>query len=181
VGGAVVSGSFQGDDQTYLLDALERLGPGFVGVTQLPPTVGDDEVLALDAAGVRGVRFTLARGGTLDVDLALRVHEVAGWHAEVYATDLPAHEPALRRLPRLVIDHLGMNPEGLATAVRLGAMVKATPRATHDARAVAPDRVMYGTDLPGTRTDRTFTPAVLAGIASSALVENARAWYRPGA
>ena len=31
VGGAVVSGSFQGFDQTYLLDALHRLGPGFVG------------------------------------------------------------------------------------------------------------------------------------------------------
>ncbi len=37
-GGAVVSGSFQGHDQTYLLDALERLGPGFAGVTQLPAT-----------------------------------------------------------------------------------------------------------------------------------------------
>ncbi|MGC1332472.1 amidohydrolase family protein, partial [Pseudomonas sp.] len=28
-GGAVVSGSFQAFDQTYLLDALARLGPGF--------------------------------------------------------------------------------------------------------------------------------------------------------
>jgi predicted TIM-barrel fold metal-dependent hydrolase len=179
VGGAVVSGSFQGHDQTYLLDALERLGPSFVGVTQLPPTVADVEVLALDAAGVRGVRFTLARGAALDVDLALRVHELAGWHAEVYATDLPAHERALSELPRLVVDHLGMNAEGLATAVRLGAMVKATPRVTLDASAVPPDRLMFGTDLPGTRTDRTFSPAVIAGITSSALVDNARAWYRP--
>jgi predicted TIM-barrel fold metal-dependent hydrolase len=175
----VVSGSFQGFDQTYLLDALERLGPAFVGVTQLPPTVADEEILALDAAGVRGVRFTLARGGTLDVDLALRVHALAGWHAEVYATDLPAHEPALRELPRLVVDHLGMNPEGLATAVRLGAMVKATPRVTLDARAVPPDHLMFGTDLPGTRTDRTFSRDVIAGITNSALVDNARAWYRP--
>jgi hypothetical protein len=31
VGGAVVSGSFQRFDQDYLLDALARLGPGFVG------------------------------------------------------------------------------------------------------------------------------------------------------
>jgi predicted TIM-barrel fold metal-dependent hydrolase len=181
VGGAVVSGSFQGFDQTYLLDALERLGPSFVGVTQLPPTVTDEEVLALDAAGVRAVRFTLARGGALDVDLARRVHELAGWHAEVYATDLPTHEATLRELPRLVIDHLGMNPEGLAAAVRLGAMVKATPRVDGDLSVVPPDRLMFGTDLPGTRTDRTFSPDVIAGITKSALVHNARAWYRPRA
>ena len=76
VGGAVVSGSFQGFDQSYLLDALDQLGPSFVGVTQLPPSVTDEEVLALDAAGVRAVRFTLARGGSLDVELALRVYEL---------------------------------------------------------------------------------------------------------
>ena len=44
-GGAVVSGSFQGFDQTYLTSALNRLGPGFVGVTQLPVTVTDEEIL----------------------------------------------------------------------------------------------------------------------------------------
>ncbi|MBR7503743.1 hypothetical protein KCW65_27045, partial [Mycobacterium tuberculosis] len=35
-GGAVVSGSFQGFDQGYLVEALRALGPTFVGVTQLP-------------------------------------------------------------------------------------------------------------------------------------------------
>lgn len=62
-GGAVVSGSFQGFDQNYLVDALGRLGDGFAGVTQLPATVTDEEVLRLDAAGVRAVRFNLYRGG----------------------------------------------------------------------------------------------------------------------
>jgi predicted TIM-barrel fold metal-dependent hydrolase len=146
--------------------------------------VSDDEVLSLDAAGVRAVRFTLARGGALDVDLALRVHQLAGWHAEVYATDLPAHEERLRQLPRLVVDHLGMNPEGLAVAVRLGAMIKATPRYAGDLRAVRPERLMFGSDLPGTRAERTFAPAdldVIAGITNSGLADNARAWYRPRA
>src|SRR5215468_3096547 len=41
VGGAVVSGSFQSFDQSYLYDALRRLGPGFVAVTQLPASVED--------------------------------------------------------------------------------------------------------------------------------------------
>ena len=182
MGGAVISGSFQGYDQTYLLDALARLGPGFVGVTQLPPTVADDEIRALDAAGVCGVRFNLHRGGQLDVDLALRVHDLVGWHAEVYAADLPAHEDRLRELPRLCIDHLGMNADGLAVAVRLGAMVKATPRADGDLRAVDPGRLLFGTDLPGTRTQRRFRPADVervAAIAPAALVDNPRAWYRP--
>jgi predicted TIM-barrel fold metal-dependent hydrolase len=179
VGGAVVSGSFQGFDQTFLLDALARLGPGFVGVTQLPPTVADEEVLALAAAGVRAVRFNLHRGGSLDVDLALRVHELARWHAEVYAADLPAHEERLRELPRLVIDHFGMNPEGLAAAVRLGAMVKATPRVKLDVSAIDPAKLLFGTDLPGTRTTHTFEPSDLDGRPPAALVDNARRLYLP--
>jgi len=175
-----VAGSFQGFDTAWLLDALARLGPAFVGVAQLPATVTDDEVRALDAAGVRAVRFNLRRGGELDVDLALRLHELAGWHAEVYATDLPAHEDRLRELPRLCVDHLGMNAEGLAVAVRLGAMVKATPRFGGDVRAVDPARLLFGTDLPGTRTPRRFEAADLERVAAVApAAENARAWYRP--
>lgn len=55
--GAVVSGSFQAFDQSYLVDALEQLGPTYVGVTQLPHTVTDAEILELDRRGVRAVRF----------------------------------------------------------------------------------------------------------------------------
>ncbi len=36
VDGAVVSGSFQGFDQEYLVNALEKMGSAFCGVTQLP-------------------------------------------------------------------------------------------------------------------------------------------------
>lgn len=61
-GGAVVSGSFQALDQSYLLDALERLGSSFVGVTNLLASVSDEEVMRLNAAGVRAVRFNLYRG-----------------------------------------------------------------------------------------------------------------------
>ena len=63
-GGAIVSGSFQAFDQTYLVAALEELGPTFVGVTQLPASVPDKEIMRLNAAGVRGVRFNLRRGGS---------------------------------------------------------------------------------------------------------------------
>jgi predicted TIM-barrel fold metal-dependent hydrolase len=184
VGGAVVAGSFQGYDGAWLLDALARLGPAFVGVAQLAPDVSDEDILALDAAGVRAVRFNLHRGGSLDDALAHRVHELAGWHAEVYAADLPAYEARLRTLPRLVVDHMGMNPEGLAAAVRLGAHVKATPRFEGDLQAVPQDKLVFGTDLPGTRARRRFVFSDLervAAIAPAALADTARAWYRPRA
>src|SRR6266542_2187957 len=89
-GGAIVSGSFQAFDQGYLRDALKRLGPSFVGVTQVPATVSDQEILELNSAGVRALRFnvpprlTLKRSGSEGVKhldrLARRVHELAGWH-----------------------------------------------------------------------------------------------------
>ncbi len=192
VGGAVVSGSFQAFDQAYLLDALQRLGPGFVGVTQLPAGVTDEEVLALDAAGVRAVRFNLHRGGSLDTELALRVHALAGWHAEVYAdgTTLARLEPQLRELPRLVVDHLGLDRAALDVLQRLGAKVKATGfgRVGLDVeaalRALDPGALLFGTDLPGTRARRPFARAdleLVAAVAPEALADNARAWYRPRA
>jgi predicted TIM-barrel fold metal-dependent hydrolase len=39
IGGVVVSGSFQGLDQTYLINSLDKLGNSYVGVAQLPCTV----------------------------------------------------------------------------------------------------------------------------------------------
>jgi hypothetical protein len=173
-----VAGSFQAG-HAYLLDALERLGPGFVAVAQLEPSVSDEEVRELDRAGVRAIRFNLRRGGSLDVDLALRVHEVAAWHAEVYASDLPAHEDRLRELPRVVVDHMGMNADGLAAAVRLGAWVKVTPRYEGDVGAVDPDRLLFGTDLPATRSPRRFTPADLERVPEAALDANPIKLFRP--
>jgi len=121
------------------------------------------------------VRFNLRRGGVLDIELALRVHELVGWHTEVYATDLPEHEAALRELPRLCVDHLGMNADGLAVAARLGAMVKATPRHAADLAGLDPGKVLFGTDLPSTRSPRRFEPADLE---TAPVAADARAWYR---
>jgi predicted TIM-barrel fold metal-dependent hydrolase len=168
-GGAVVSGSFQAFDQTYLLDALARLGPAFVGVAQVPPSIADAEVLALAAAGVRAWRLNLFRGGELDEQLAHRLHELAGWHVEVYTDDVEALAPRLRELPRLVIDHLGMSRDGLPALLGLveaGAWVKATgfgrvdhdvPAALRAIAAVNPSALMFGTDLPSTRAPRPFS------------------------
>lgn len=173
-GGAIVSGSFQAFDQTYLREALRELGPAFVGVTQLPATVSDHEILELAGAGVRAVRFNLKRGGSEDVAhldrLARRVNEIADWHVELYvdSRELPDLEGALASLPAVSIDHLGLSREGFPHLLRLverGVKVKATgfSRVDFDVRqALAtiyrlnPKALMFGTDLPSTRAPRPY-------------------------
>jgi predicted TIM-barrel fold metal-dependent hydrolase len=134
-GGAVVSGSFQSFDQTYLIAALAALGPTFVGVTQLPYTVSDEDLILLAGHGVRAVRFNLHRGGSESVDhlfdFAHRIYELLGWHIEIYADckTLVNVSAELCRLPAVSIDHLGLSKEGLPVLYQLaesGARVKAT-------------------------------------------------------
>jgi predicted TIM-barrel fold metal-dependent hydrolase len=174
-GGVVVSASFQGYDQTYLRNALGQLGPSFAGVAQVAPDIADEDVLALRAAGVRGFRANLFRGGpeTLEqlVALAPRLHELAGWHAEVYmdAADLP--EVAAKLPQRVVIDHLGLSRAGLPHLLKLveqGAYAKATgfsrtdldvPAALRAIAAINPHALLFGTDLPSTRAPVRFDDA----------------------
>lgn len=203
-GGAVVSGSFQGFDQGYLRHALAELGPTFVGVTQVPDTVTDEEITELDAAGVRAIRFNLRRGGSAAPEhldhLARRVHDVAGWHTELYidARHLPDMTRALSALPAVSIDHLGLHRDGLPTLLKLverGVRVKATgfgrvelaPAKTISAILEAnPTALMAGTDLPSTRAELPFADGDLALIAEVAGQEhldavlwgNAAAFYR---
>jgi predicted TIM-barrel fold metal-dependent hydrolase len=173
-GGAVVSGSFQAFDQSYLLDALLVLGPQFAGVTNLPTTASDQEIIDLDEAGVRALRFNIKRGGSEDVRhleaMARRVHELAGWHVELYvdSKELDGLFDTLVSLPSCSIDHLGLSREGFGTLLKLaekGLRVKATgfgrvdfdmPTALKELYAANPDCLMFGTDLPSTRAPRPY-------------------------
>lgn len=143
-GGAVVSGSFQAFDQGYLIDALHALGPTYVGVTQIPADTSDARILALHEAGVRAIRFNVVRGGSASPDdldrLARRVHDLAGWHTELYvdARSLDGLEDRIAALPAASIDHLGMHEDGLPTLLRLverGVKVKATGFRAHRPRS----------------------------------------------
>jgi len=177
IGGAVVSGSFQAFDQGHLLSSLRKLGPRFVGVTQVPPSITDEAIARLDAAGVRAIRFNLHRGSAAtlpEIDaLARRVFAVAKWHSEFYveARHLPALLPTLRKLPAVCIDHLGVTMEGLDSLVELvdgGAYVKASgfgrmttppwsvPRVLSRLHAANPAALVFGTDLPSPRAPRPF-------------------------
>jgi len=204
-GGAVVSGSFQAFDQTYLTAALERLGPDFVGVTQLPASTTDEEIIALNRVGVRGVRFNLKRGGSEGLNslegFARRIHALAGWHVELYidARELDSIYALLISLPSVSIAHLGLSAAGFSTLLKLaenGVRIKATgfsrvdfdvPTALRKLYAVNPDALLFGTDLPSTRASVPYSASDLELVAetlgdenaSKVFYENAVKFYRP--
>ena len=203
--GTIIAGSFQGTQTEYMLAALEKFGPRFVGVIQLAATVTDEEIIRLNAAGVRALRFNLYRGGSAGIEdldrLARRVHDVADWHVELYA-DAAALVPmfdAIASLPKVSIDHLGMTQAGFPTLLKLderGVKVKATgfgrtevdvPSALRELARVNPDCLMFGSDLPSQRARRPFEAADMdlirnvlgEPLAHKVLWDNAAAFYRP--
>ncbi|MFK7793964.1 MAG: amidohydrolase family protein [Gammaproteobacteria bacterium] len=204
-GGVVVSGSFQAFDQSYLIDSLNKLGSSFVGVTQLPETVTDEELLTLNDAGVRAVRFNLKRGGSERQkylkSMAKRVYEIVGWHVELYvdSKELADLYRILVDLPAVSIDHLGLSKVGFSTLIKLaesGVHIKATGfgRVDFDIRSVIselysanPKSLMFGTDLPSTRALRPFSDndyALVVDIlepeqAINVLYKNAIDFYKP--
>jgi predicted TIM-barrel fold metal-dependent hydrolase len=204
-GGVVVSGSFQAFDQTYLFHALKVLGSSFVGVTQVPRTVSDQELQELKSAGVRAVRFNVKRGGSEEIhhleSMARRVHETVGWHTELYvdSRELADLFETLASLPAVSIDHLGLSKAGFSTLLKLaerGVRVKATGfgRVDFDVRpaltelyAANPRALMFGTDLPSTRAPRPYQDAdytlVLETLgedkAADVFYKNAIEFYRP--
>ncbi|MGM7637164.1 amidohydrolase family protein [Bacillus sp. Hm123] len=203
VGGAVVSGSFQWFDQSYLVDALQTLGENYVGVTQLPYNTADDDIIKLNTFGVRGIRFNVNRGGSEDIShldyFARRVYELVHWHVELYVHSHALTEiaPVVEKLPAVSIDHLGLSKSGFSTLLPLvdkGVKVKATGfgRIDFDAGealktiyATNPDALMFGTDLPSTRAKRPFRFLDIELIysifeekqAEKVLYKNAVDWY----
>ncbi|HIV74630.1 MAG TPA: amidohydrolase family protein [Candidatus Pseudogracilibacillus intestinigallinarum] len=202
-GGAIVSGSFQGFDQGYLLKALEQLGPTYCGVTQVPSTITDEEIIELNNKGVKALRFNIKRGGSEDISkldyFARRVYDLVGWHSELYidSKNLPEMVSTIEKLPAISIDHLGLSEEGLPHVLKLvdqGVRVKATgfgrvelhvKNALQQIYDTNPDALMFGTDLPSTRAKRRFERADIELIQSifdekatdKILYTNAQNWY----
>lgn len=203
-GGAIVSGSFQKQDQSYLINALEKLGSNFVGVTQLLADTPDETILSLNSSGVRALRFNLKRGGSEDISkitsFASRVYELARWHIELYidSIDLDGLYSTITSLPSVSIDHLGLSKEGFPTLLKLaelGVKVKATgfgridfdpSTAITDLYKANPESLMFGTDLPSTRAARPFKDSDISLIidklgntgASQVLFNNAYEFYQ---
>ena len=111
----IVQASCHGADNTALLDALVTSNGRAKGVVTLKPSVTDDELLAMDFAGVRGVRFNFVKRlvDTLPFEtlesIAARIKPL-GWHIVIYfeAQDLKEYYNFFTSLPtNVVVDHMG--------------------------------------------------------------------------
>jgi D-galactarolactone isomerase len=164
-------------DNAVTLDAIAALGNAR-GVAVVHPTVGDAELKALAAGGIRGIRFTQfdprTAATTLDMiePLAHRV-EPFGWHVQIHlrGDQIVAAADMLQRLPGTVVfDHLGrvsgtsdpafavirrMLDAGRTWMKLSGAYMMAKPPAYAEAGVVArayvaaaPQRMVWGSDWP---------------------------------
>jgi predicted TIM-barrel fold metal-dependent hydrolase len=116
----VVQPAAYGTDNSVTVDAVEQLGIANArGIAVLHPNVTDERLKALDAAGIRGLRFTLHEPRTAVTSpemiepLAQRVHEL-GWHVQLHLRGDQIVEMAdlIRRLPgKIVIDHMARLPQ----------------------------------------------------------------------
>ncbi len=111
----IVQASCHGRDNRALVDALNTAGDLARGIAVVGPEVTDNELAAMDAAGVRGVRFNFvkrlvdATPRDVFLGIAQRIAKL-GWHIVVYfeAPDLEELIPFLKQLPTtIVVDHMG--------------------------------------------------------------------------
>ena len=111
----IVQATCHGADNRAVVDAIARSGGRARGVAAVRPDVSDAELAALDAAGIRGVRFNFVKRlvDTVDPSTLSRIaHRIKGlgWHCEIYfeAADLPELYDFVASMPVIVVvDHMG--------------------------------------------------------------------------
>lgn len=120
----LVQASCHGKNNDAMVDCLERSNGKARGVAIVDPTISDADLQALDAAGVRGVRFNFLKRlvdptpKSVYQEIAERVARM-GWHVVVYfeAQELGDIAPFLEQIPTIVvIDHMGRPDVGLGAA-----------------------------------------------------------------
>ena len=111
----IVQATCHGADNRAMVDALIHSNGRARGVATVKRTVTDEELQALDAAGVRGVRFNFVKRlvDALPKDdlseIAARIAKL-GWHIVIYfeAQELPDLYDFFTSLPcTVVVDHMG--------------------------------------------------------------------------
>ncbi len=123
-GEVIVAATCHGTDNSYMLNALKKSKGRALGVAFVDKTISDDELAELDAAGVRGVRYSYVKRLTNPpppeemVAMAHRLDrlEDAGklkndWHIDLYceAADLKDLESHIRAIPTpVVFDHMAV-------------------------------------------------------------------------
>ncbi len=111
----IVQASCHGTDNAATLAGIAKSGGRARGVAVVDPDIGIDELKALHAGGIRGVRFNFLKRlvDNAPKDKFIEIaHKIAplGWHVIVYfeADILEELIPFLEAIPTIiVVDHLG--------------------------------------------------------------------------
>lgn len=111
----IVQATCHGSDNRALVDALQSANGLARGVATIRLDISDEELHALDKAGVRGVRFNFVKRlvDFLPKDELQKIAEriaPLGWHIVIYfeAPDLPDLWDFFTSLPTtVVVDHMG--------------------------------------------------------------------------
>jgi 2-pyrone-4,6-dicarboxylate lactonase len=111
----IVQATCHGADNRAVVDALRASNGRAKGIATVRRSVTDADLLAMNAAGVKGVRFNFVKRlvDTTPQDELLEIaRRIAplGWHVVIYfeAPDLPELYEFIARLPTItVVDHLG--------------------------------------------------------------------------
>ena len=148
--------SIYGIDNTAILSAMDQIPGRARAVVAIDLTLSDDELVALDRRGVRGVRLNLDNVGGMPIELgevptlAKRVADL-GWHIEFLfaGRDLPDLLPVLRGVDvPISIGHFGYMPaaEGVGYAP-FRALVELVKEGNTWMKLSGPNRLGVG-DLP---------------------------------
>ncbi|MCG6904443.1 MAG: amidohydrolase family protein [Rhodobacter sp.] len=111
----IVQATCHGRDNSAMVDAMAAANGRARGVAIVGEEISDDDLVALDRAGVRAVRFNFVKRlvDATPKDTYRRIAERVvrlGWHIVVYfeAADLQPLVPFLTSLPGvIVVDHMG--------------------------------------------------------------------------
>ena len=114
----IVQASCHGTDNRAMLDCIASHPGRFRGICIADGSFGERDFAALDAGGVRGVRFNFVKhlGGAPDMGMFRQVLDRVkplGWHVVLHldAPDIEALAPTIAALPLpAVIDHMGRVP-----------------------------------------------------------------------
>ncbi|MEP6960982.1 MAG: amidohydrolase family protein [Acidobacteriota bacterium] len=115
-GYVVVQATCHGTDNRVVVDACQHMEGHAAGVASVTEDVTIDELKAMHAAGVRGVRFAFLphiASETTPPEVIQRVAakiQPLGWHTDLYflPQNFDLMEPLIRSLPTpIIIDHMG--------------------------------------------------------------------------
>ena len=111
----LVQATCHGTDNRAVTDAIAHSGGLARGVASVAPDVSDEELSALNQAGIRGTRFNFVKRLVDPIapdvlkELVQRIEKL-GWHIVIYfeADDLPELFEFIAGMPvTVVIDHMG--------------------------------------------------------------------------